>query len=254
MIDYDHATNLHPLEGPRIVMTEIISRLKPGSILDVGCGRGTWIKAAQQLGVTNTLGIDGVAIPPGELLFSATDFRQIDLTTTWTLDRQFDLALCLEVAEHLDEQVASGLVESLTRHADTVLFSAASPYQPGQHHVNCQWPAYWQRLFNLQGYACDDTLRTQLWDNAFIDPWYRQNMFIASKSPEKAGHEPRISAYIHPDLLPHLFHAQGAIQYSDFLQRIIHGHEPLFFYSTLPLKACFFKLSRYLKRGHQSKP
>ena len=67
-------------------------------------------------------------------------FRVVDLTVPWTLERKFETALCLEVAEHLEETSSSLLIKMLTAHADTIVFSAPCPGQNGQHHVNCQWP------------------------------------------------------------------------------------------------------------------
>ncbi len=253
MIDYDHAANLHLEAGPRIVMNVLQAQLKPRSILDVGCGTGTWLKAADELGISDTLGIDGVAIAPDRLLFSASKFRQVDLTGSWSLDRRFDLALCLEVAEHLDESVASRLVKSLTQHADRIVFSAACPFQPGQHHVNGQWPAYWQRLFNREGYSCDGSIRYQLWDNASVDPWYRQNMFIAEKNPDVAGHEARLHAYVHPEMLLLMFQDKKGLYWQTILEQVTQGRESISFYLLLPFRAAFGKMGRLLRRRSQQR-
>ena len=88
-----------------------------------------------------------------------TFLRHIDLTQEWSLGRRFDAVLCLELAELCEAGHASGLVEGLAAHSDTISFSAACPNQGGQHHVNCQWPDYWQQLFNVRGYGCSDTPR-----------------------------------------------------------------------------------------------
>jgi len=206
-VDYDHDCNRHTLEGPQAALPEIFSDRKPASLLDVGCGTGTWLKAASEYGIDDVFGLDGVAVPAKELLIPATLFRQQDLTTFWSLGRRFDAVLCLEVAEHLEERFSSPLVETLISHADLVVFSAAIPDQPGQHHVNCQWPAYWQTRFNAQGFACDDAIRWRLWDDERVEPWYRQNLFIARRNPAAAGHEPRLRPVVHPQILRKLFGA-----------------------------------------------
>jgi hypothetical protein len=67
---------------------------------------------------------------------------------TQTTDiRTFDLAICLEVAEHLPPEAAEGFIDSLTRLAPVVLFSAAITFQVGNQHLNGQWPDYWATLF-----------------------------------------------------------------------------------------------------------
>jgi hypothetical protein len=50
--------------------------------------------------------------------------------------------------------------------------------QGGTHHVNEQWPAYWQDLFERQGYRMLDLIRREIWTNPEIQFWYRQNIFL----------------------------------------------------------------------------
>ncbi len=86
--------------------------------------------------------------------------------------------MCLEVAEHLPKQSAPGFIRSLVRLAPVVLFSAAVPLQEGIHHVNEQWPAYWQDLFEQHGYRRLDLIRKEIWTNPEIQYYYRQNIFL----------------------------------------------------------------------------
>lgn len=201
-IDYNHQNNIHTQSGAKAAFTAVLSECKVNSLLDVGCGTGTWLKAALDLGVAEIFGVDGVHISTDRLLVSADYFQQQDLTLAWDLNRRFDLVICLEVAEHLDSCFAKLLIETLTIHADRVIFGAACPGQPGQHHVNCQWPVYWQELFNSCGFACSDTLRWKIWNDSQIEPWYRQNIFIADKT-SKAGSEARILPVVHPGMVPY---------------------------------------------------
>ena len=98
------------------------------------------------------------------------------------LERRFELALCLEVGEHLPERSAPALVESLAAAAPVVLFSAAVPGQGGTSHVNEQWPPYWERLFAEQGMRKYDVIRPLIWCDRSIESWYRQNIYIFSDS------------------------------------------------------------------------
>jgi len=241
-IDYDHAKARHPLSVPRAAMPQIFLEAAPHSLLDVGCGIGTWLKTAQELGVSEVFGVDGVAIPPERLLISASLFRQHDLTRPLNLGRKFDVIICFEVAEHLDEQFAPTLIHSLVAHADTVFFSAACPGQDGQHHVNCQWPGYWQEKFNECGYACTDEMRWRIWADERIDPWYRQNLFTARRQPERAGHEPRIAPVIHPANLQTLVDGP----FPDFVRRVEAGEKPMSWYAKGLLKAILGKSRRQL--------
>jgi SAM-dependent methyltransferase len=241
-IDYTHSNNLHTLDGPAAVIPMIIADANPRSILDVGCGVGTWLKVATDLGVQDCYGVDGVDVSK-KFLLSGNRFTQQDLTKTWDLHRKFDLAICLEVAEHLDEAYAGNLIEALANHSDLVLFSAACPGQEGQHHVNCQWPAYWQGLFNDRGYVCDDSLRWRIWDDSRIEPWYRQNIFVARRAPQEAGKERRINAVVHPKIWSTVTPA-----FQDYLRQIEEGSMPSSWYVRVIPSAFTNKLRRHRRR------
>lgn len=244
-IDYSHCRNTHSLAGPRAAVATLLEHVALRSVLDVGCGTGTWIKAFCEQGVFDCVGIDGVDIPDASMLIPRNMFRLQDLTSPWCLGRTFDVALCLEVGEHLPPQCAKALIESLTLHADDIIFGAACPGQPGQHHVNCQPPMYWQALFNQFGYACYDNLRWHIWNDSRIEPWYRQNMFAARKEPASAGNEDRIRFVIHPDMLEHGIASQYL---SEELKNIENGCLPVSWYLTTPPKAMLSKCLRLVTR------
>ena len=127
-IHYDHQANRHGLEGPAIALPVALEGLVVSSLLDVGCGTGTWLAAARGLGIEDLTGLDGIIPDDGQLHVGRERLHQQDFRQTWNLDRRFDVALCLEVAEHLEPEHGRLLVACLTRHTDVVLFSAgASP-------------------------------------------------------------------------------------------------------------------------------
>ncbi|BCS36063.1 hypothetical protein TBR22_A53000 [Luteitalea sp. TBR-22] len=236
-VPFDHGQNLASLSGPRAALSVMFQCGSPASLLDVGCGIGQWVQAARELGVKDAWGLDGVRIPSASLHFPAENFLTQPLTKPFSLARRFDVALCLEVGEHLDSEHARTLIETLVAHADTIYFSGACPGQPGQHHVNCQWPAYWQQLFNEQGYACSDRLRWMLWADERIEPWYRQNIFVAKREPTLAGKEARIPPVVHPALLPFLLQGEE-------IAKVETGRMSLSWYGAILPKALWAKLQR----------
>ncbi len=163
----------------------VVDLVRPRSAVDVGCGIGTWAKALGDAGVSEVVGIDGPYVPRDELLIAPDTFVAADLNRPLPLGREFDLALCLEVGEHLPPPIASRLVEHLTELAPAVLFSAAIPFQGGNHHVNERWPSYWASLFAARGYAAYDVVRPRVWSSAEVEPWYAQNTLLYLR----AGHE-----------------------------------------------------------------
>lgn len=200
-VAYDHSGKEHSLSGPEAALPILLHGLDIKSLLDVGCGRGTWLRAAAMFCIEDILGVDGVAIAERDLLFPKNQFIKHDLRSEFDLKRKFDLVICLEVAEHLPEGAGGNLIKTLVRHSNRVLFSAACPNQPGQAHMNCRWPEYWQNIFNHQLYACSDWPRWRIWNDARIEPWYRQNMFFAELNAASAGKEQRIRPVIHPEYL-----------------------------------------------------
>jgi len=245
-VEYDHARNrdAHTVTGARTAIRAVFGDQLPQSLLDVGCGWGTWLRAAIDLGVADVLGVDGGAIFREDFLCSYELFHSQDLCQPWDLRRRFDVALCLEVAEHLPSDVAPVLIEAITKHSDVIVFSAAAPGQPGQHHVNCQWPEYWQRIFNEYGYACDDSVRWLIWNNREIEPWYRQNIFVATRSIDLASREERIRPVLHPDMLGEAFLSERAKYKSELESGIL----PVSWYLSLPHRAVSAKLKHKLFR------
>jgi len=142
----------------RVVAPMVMELISPKRVVDVGCGLGQWLAAFQQAGVTEILGLDGNYVQRDRLEIPPCDFQVQDLALPFAIATKYDLAMCLEVAEHLPASHAVGLVESLTKLAPVVLFSAAIPHQPGKDHFNCQWPEYWAELFGRQGYVVVDAL------------------------------------------------------------------------------------------------
>jgi SAM-dependent methyltransferase len=148
------------------------------SAVDVGCGVGTWLKALTLHGVHDVLGIDGAYVDRRALQIPGDRFLPLDLSQPFTLDRRFDIALSLEVAEHLAADCAQDFIDSLVRLAPVILFSAAIPFQGGTHHVNEQWPEYWADLFRNRGYLPIDCIRSQIWNDPRVEWWYAQNILL----------------------------------------------------------------------------
>jgi SAM-dependent methyltransferase len=203
---YIHTSDIHNLKAPSRVLPLIFQWLAPTSVLDVGCGTGTWLKVACDLGAHEIYGLDADYVTPDKLHIPENTFRATDLSKEFDLDKSFDLVLSLEVAEHLPEDAAETFIESLCKHAGVILFSAAIPGQGGQNHLNEQWPAYWHSHFKKYGFDMYDLIRPYFWEDEEVDWWYRQNMFIVSKPdhPLVANHLPCARSYVHPVLFTNI--------------------------------------------------
>jgi SAM-dependent methyltransferase len=160
------------------VVPLVSSLIHPSSVVDVGCGSGAWLDVFRKHGAGRILGLDGHNVNPAWLCIPEGCFRAVDLSRPFQLAESFDLAISLEVAEHLPKHSAAGFIQSLARLAPVILFSAAVPLQGGTHHVNEQWPAYWRDLFEKNGYRTLDLIRRDIWTRPEIQFWYRQNIFL----------------------------------------------------------------------------
>ena len=160
------------------VIPPVLELYRPGSVVDVGCGLGGWLAAFQAYGVEDILGIDGDYVDRKMLEIPPEHFKAFDISRPFTLDRTYDLAVCLEVAEHLAPEHAIDFVESLTRLAPVILFSAAIPLQGGTKHLNEQWLDYWARKFSSRGYHPVDAIRKKIWGWDNIPAYYRQNILL----------------------------------------------------------------------------
>jgi SAM-dependent methyltransferase len=163
-----------------------MTMVNPASVLDVGCGTGTWLKAFEEQGIADYLGVDGNYVDRTMLRIPEKNFVAIDITKPFDLSRKFDLVLSLEVAEHLPPSVADTFVSTLVRHGTAILFSCAIPGQGGQNHLNEQWPAYWSKKFAAYGYYFHDSIRPMIWDNEKVEWWYRQNIFLVTQQKSEA--------------------------------------------------------------------
>ena len=162
------------------VVPKIIAEYGTGSVVEYGCGVGSWGAVFLEFGLNKYVGIDGSHINKKQLRIPVEQFESQDLTKPISLGK-FDLCLCLETAEHLDEVYATTLVDVLCQSADTIVFSAAIPGQTGTHHVNEQWQSYWEKLFAARGYQSSTELREFFWTNSEIAWYYTQNIVTYKK-------------------------------------------------------------------------
>lgn len=186
------------------VVPFLVSQFRPQSVVDVGCGTGTWAAEFRRQGVPEVMGIDGAYVDKSQLRIPESSFLSKDLERPLPLIRTFDLAISMEVAEHLSPGRASSFVEDLISLAPVVVFSAAVPMQGGAHHVNEQWGSYWHSLFTRNGFRSIDCLRGRFWNDPGVAVWYRQNMMVYASEDclQSFAHfsHPMPLDVIHPEL------------------------------------------------------
>jgi SAM-dependent methyltransferase len=227
------------LRSARLIVPMIMELLSPLSVLDLGCGLGAWLRVFAENGVQVILGIDGDHVNRDDLLIDPLNFVSADLNKPITLERQYDLTVCIEVAEHLPESSAAPLIDLLTSAAPAVVFSAAIPGQGGTNHINEQWMNYWRELFTLRDFVMLDVFRPQIRDDIRTAFWLRQNL-VLFMSNEKVKSYPSLADFISPNKNP--THANEWVQvglYEKWLMK------------ELGLREIFAKLPAALRRSIQ---
>ena len=159
----------------RAVLPDLIRELDVTSVVDVGCGVGAWAAVAKEQGCT-VLGVDG-HVEPAQCLVD--EFERVDLSQGYDCSG-WDLAVCLEVAEHLPEASSGPLVAGLCQ-ARYVLFSGAHPGQGGVDHQNEQWGSWWESLFRVHGFEASNHLKWQHWSDETVADFYRENMLLFAR-------------------------------------------------------------------------
>ncbi len=191
---------------------------------------GAWLSVFQKHGVMNFLGIDGAWVDEKDLQIPRGCFRKEDLNNKINVGGTFDLAVCLEVGEHLAESAADNLVGTLTGAAPIVLFSAAIPMQPGTGHINCQWPEYWAKLFKKHGFVPVDAIRRRVWTDKDVEYWYAQNTII----------------YVKENELPKYSKLKKEVD-NGFSSTLPLVHPTRYFYALKPPPSIWFRIVRKIK-------
>jgi hypothetical protein len=207
--------------GSARALVPIVLDIHPSStMIDVGCGIGGWVKAFADHGVS-AAGIDGDYVDRAQLLIPPDRFIAHDLNRVLDVDDlgrrygdaqsgRFDLAISLEVAEHLTPQRSDSLVRDLCGLADVVLFAAAIPFQGGAGHINKRWQSWWAQKFSENGHDPFDVLRRDIWGRRDIAWWYKQNTlsYVKRNSTAHAHFSGRFAQpattmfdLVHPELL-----------------------------------------------------
>ena len=174
------------LASAAVVGPLVLEYVGARSVIDFGCKHGEWLSLFQRHGVREVLGLDWDN-RTDLLLIDQARFRRVDLRQQVNVPERFDLAVCLEVAEHLPAAAAEPLVSTLTTVAPVVLFSAAVPFQGGKQHLNERPRQYWERMFARRDFTRIDCIRPLIWQDARVAWWYRQNICFYASTAALAG-------------------------------------------------------------------
>jgi hypothetical protein len=185
--NFFHSIEARAQTSARYTVPILMELLAPSTIIDVGCGTGAWLREFHERGAKIIRGIDGDYVHREDLLIPADCFSPWNLQQQLRVNGRFDLAVSLEVGEHLSANAAEPFVDSLCALAPIVAFSAAIPGQGGISHINEQLPEYWAELFAQCRYVAVDCIRPRIWNDRRIAWYYRQNLILFVHEDELAS-------------------------------------------------------------------
>lgn len=164
----------------------IAAHLKPTSVIDWGCGCGFILEKLQMHGITELCGVEGsVDVKPfiPESLKNTIQIADVLLYKS----KIYDLAISIEVAEHIPEKDAGRFVDAVCNSASKwVWWTAAQIGQDGTGHINCQPLSFWENVFRDVGLFEPDwemahTLKSAMLVNHNLClgfPWLRDNFIL----------------------------------------------------------------------------
>jgi len=169
------------------LITELIyDKFKPKSVVDFGCGSGSYLYFFSKLGVNKLKGFEGSQKAIDLALIEKKYIDKCDITKKIELGETYDICICFEVAEHLHEGCVGVFLDNLCSSSATILFTAAPPDQGGRHHVNLKPMQYWIQKFGERHYhyqkSLTEELKKELNDIISALSWMKTNIMIFQRN------------------------------------------------------------------------
>jgi SAM-dependent methyltransferase len=190
---YDKKFFMDHLEDAWLKENELITELiydkfKPKSVVDFGCGSGTYLYFFSKRGVNKLKGFEGSQNAIELALIDEKYIDKCDITKKVELNETYDLCICFEVAEHLPESCVDAFLDNLCSSSATILFTAAPPGQGGRHHVNLKPVQYWIHKFDERHYCYQKSLTDEIKKELDVTisglAWMKTNIMIFQKKLE----------------------------------------------------------------------
>jgi 2-polyprenyl-3-methyl-5-hydroxy-6-metoxy-1,4-benzoquinol methylase len=151
-VDYDQIEREEAPQALRLARW-ITRRLKPRSIIDIGCATGFYLLPFGPEVTCQGIEINEEALAQS---YRSLHIERVDIASEKFTRGRFDLGLCLEVLEHIPTDKSDAAVRNIAKLCRTLVFSAAQPGQGGDGHINCQRREYWIAAFSGEGMFYDE--------------------------------------------------------------------------------------------------
>lgn len=166
----------------------IVKTLSPSSIIDLGCGVGSYLEGVLKAGCNDMLGIE-ISFEKAKAYFvdEIKSYIQYgDITTNLNLNRTFDCVMSFEVAEHIEPESTYAFINNLTQLSDKyIIFTAAPPGQKGTGHINTRNMDFWIKEISSNRFSYQEDMVkvfASLWKEYGTEWYILRNLMVFKKT------------------------------------------------------------------------
>jgi predicted TPR repeat methyltransferase len=134
-----------------VIAQSIIKHFDPKSLIDIGCGNGVLLESLRAYNVT-TKGIEGSINGVQICTTKGLNVAQYDLRKKIVHTDTFDVAVSIEVAEHIEEEYVDIFIDNVCSFSDTIILTASPVDDGGVYHHNVKDKTYWKEKFLERNY------------------------------------------------------------------------------------------------------
>ena len=207
-----------------VVANIALEAFQPKSVIDIGAGDGIWSATIARLGspeLITAVDLPGSTFRVLKNLSADVEYVTLNFENEMLPNRSiYDLAICVEVIEHISSNRALLLLDWISENCRTIIFSGATPGQGGTHHINEQSQSYWLSVMMLRGFIPIDNIRPRLSDDKRVPKYYQNNIFFFINS--KFLHEEKILEVLHQTITQNSFAFKDTRnRLSKYIQKIL---------------------------------
>ncbi len=165
----------------------LYSELKPNSVLDLGCGVGSYLEGFLNAGCKDLLGIElNFSKAKKYIVDNISSFiKKGDATIDLNLNRKFDCVISFEVGEHIEPDGTEIFIDNLTWYSNKyIILTAAPPGQRGTGHINLRNRDFWVKAIVSKGFLYQEDLvkkYRRAWKKFNVRKYIINNLMIFKK-------------------------------------------------------------------------
>src|ERR1041384_5640574 len=162
----------------REIIPVVFALLQPKSVVDIGCGGGSWLSVCREIGVDEIFGVDGNYVDDKLFQIPKECFAAYDLRKPFRLGRRFDLVISLEVTEQLPGRIRRYICRFSHRALGMSFFFRRRSASRRRVSYKRTVAGLLAQIFQERGYVVVDCIRKRIWQNPNVEGWYAQNMLM----------------------------------------------------------------------------